>query len=351
MRQADPRMASGPTDAPAINRRRGRVIASMLRVVPRLVPLKGWTIVTERLHPYIVDGATDVVHRTREGLELHLDLADYIQRGIFYEAWETPELAFARAILRPGDIMFDVGANVGIFTLVGARVVGPAGQVHAFEPIPANFDRLTENVQRNGFANVVLNQAAAGPLDGVIQLGLEPDMERTSGKQMSGFFTVGSTQRQVTVPVVKLDRYAEAHLPDRAIRFIKVDVEGYEPEVLAGLQSLLSAQKVDILMMEVDVYSLNRLGTTIGALVDRLVTSGYLLYRLTLPGRLGRWVYKGEPAIPRRTPGRHGLISTILIGLQDLERNFNLVAIRGGHPALAGKPRSLPATSLGRTDG
>jgi len=91
--------------------------------------LRGWTIVTQRLHPYIVDGMTDVVHRTREGLELHLDLDDYIQRGIFYEAWETPELAFARTILRPGDIMFDVGANVGIFSLVGAQAVGPEGQV------------------------------------------------------------------------------------------------------------------------------------------------------------------------------------------------------------------------------
>jgi FkbM family methyltransferase len=344
-------MATGQTDAAAITRRRGRVLASMLRLVPRLVPLKGWTIVTERLHPYIVDGTTDVVHRTREGLHLRLDLDDYIQRGIFYEAWETPELAFARAILRHGDIMFDVGANVGIFTLVGASAVGPTGQVHAFEPIPVNFNRLTENVQRNGFANVVVNQAAAGPLDGVTQLGLEPDMERTSGKQMSGFFTVGSTQRQVTVPVVRLDRYAEAHLPGRAIRLIKIDVEGYEPEVLRGMQALLDAQRVDVMMMEVDVYSLNRLGTTVGALVNRLHKSGYHLYRLSLPGRLRRWTYKNEPTIPRRQPGRHGFLSTVLIGLQDLERNFNLVAIRGGHPALGGKPRSLPTTSFGRADG
>ncbi len=343
-------MAGGQIDAAAITRRRGRVVASMLRLVPRIVPLKGWTVVTERLHPYIVDGTTDVVHRTREGLQLHLDLRDYIQRGIFYEAWETPELAFARAILRPGDIMFDVGANVGIFTLVAARIVGPTGQVHAFEPIPVNFERLTENVQRNGFVNVVVNQTAAGPVDGVTQLGLEPDMERTSGEQMSGFFTVGSTRRQVTVPVVSLDRYAESHLPDRAVRFIKIDVEGYEPEVLRGLQSLLDAQRVDVMMMEVDVYSLNRHAMTVGALVDRLVKSGYLLYRLRLPAKLRRWVYKGEPTIPRRKPGRHSLLSTVLIGLQDLERNFNLIAVRGGHPALRGKPRSLRTTNLRRAD-
>jgi FkbM family methyltransferase len=341
-------MAGGHNDVAAITRRRGRILASVLRLVPRLFPLKGWTIVTERLHPYVVDGTTDVVHRTRDGLDLHLDLHDYIQRGIFYEAWETPELAFARAILRPGDIMFDIGANVGIFTLVGARMVGPIGQVHAFEPIPVNFDRLTENVQRNELVNVVLNQAAAGPVDGVTQLGLEPDMERTSGKQMSGFFTVGSTRRQVTVPLVSLDRYAASNLPDRAIRFIKIDVEGYEPEVLRGMQSLLDAQKVDVMMLEVDVYSLNRHGATVGAIVDRLVKSHYQLYRLTLPGRLRRWAYTGEPTIPRRKAGRHGLLSTVLIGLQDLERNFNLVAIRGGHPALRDKPKWLRTTSLSR---
>jgi FkbM family methyltransferase len=343
-------MAAGPTDAAAITKARGRVLASLLRLVPRLIPLKGWTVVTERLHPYIVDGATDVVHRTPEGLELHLDLEDYIQRGIFYHTWETPELAVARAILRPGDSMLDVGANVGIFTLVGARAVGPAGQVHAFEPIPVNFERLSENVQRNGFANVVLNQAAAGPLDGVMQLGLEPDMERTSGKQMSGFYTVGSAQRQATVPSLNLDHYLETHLPGRRARFIKIDVEGYEPEVLRGLHSTLGEQRVDVMMLEVDVYSLHRLGTQVAAIVDPLQTAGYQLYRLGLPGLLRRCSYKGEPTIPKRRPGEHGFLSTLRMGLQDLDRNYNLIAVRGGHPALAGKPRYLRLTTLGRSD-
>jgi FkbM family methyltransferase len=344
-------MAAGQSDAAAITRRHGRVLASLLRLVPRLFPLKGWTVVTDRLHPYIVDGTTDVVHRTPEGLEVHLDLEDYIQRGIFYDAWETPELAFARAILRPGDIMFDVGANVGIFTLVGARAVGPSGQVHAFEPVPVNFDRLSENVKRNGLANVVLNQAAAGPVDGVTQLGLEPDMERTSGKQMSGFFTVGSTLRGVTAPVVSLDGYAEAHLPGRSVRLIKIDVEGYEPEVLRGMRALLDAQRIDAVMMEVSVYSLNRLGTTVGAVADRLRQSGYDFYRLSLPGMLRRWSYAGEPTIPRRRLGKHGFLSTVLIGLQDLERHFNLVAIRAGHPAITGRPRYLRATRLRHSAG
>ncbi|TMB59740.1 MAG: FkbM family methyltransferase, partial [Chloroflexi bacterium] len=96
----------------------------------------------------------EVVHRTGYGVTLRLDFNDYVQRGIFYGAYESQELNFTRRILRPGDVMIDVGAHVGIFSLVGARTVGSSGEVHAFEPIAFNYSRLLENVERNRLANV-----------------------------------------------------------------------------------------------------------------------------------------------------------------------------------------------------
>ena len=272
-------------------------------------------------------------------MEIRLDLEDYIQRGIFYDAWEAPELAFLRAMLRPGDIVLDVGANVGIFTLTAAHRVGATGAVHAFEPVPVNFERLAENVSRNGLDNVVLNQVAAGSTTGVTQLGLEPDMEITSGKRMSGFFTVGSTLRQVTVPLVTLDGYAAEHLPGRPIRFVKIDVEGYEPEVLRGMRTLLSTHRIDAVMVEVSVYALTKAGAAIRDLIDQLLEPHYRLYRPDLPGILRRWSYHGEPTIPKRKPGHHPLLTGLFIGLQDLERNFNLLAIRDDLPPVASNPR------------
>jgi FkbM family methyltransferase len=339
---------SDRADDPAIHTGRGRALAKFVRLVPRIVPLKGWTVLTDRLHPYIVDGATDVVHRTPDGMEIRLDLEDYIQRGIFYDAWEAPELAFVRSILRPGDVVVDVGANVGIFTLTAAHAVGAGGQVHAFEPVPANFERLAENVSRNALSNVLLNQVAVGSAAGETQLGLEPEMELTSGKRMSGFFTVGSTLRQVTVPVVSLDKYAADHLQGRPVRFLKIDVEGYEPEVLRGMRTLLGTHRVDTVMIEVSVYALRKAGATIRQLVDQLLEPQYRLYRLDLPGILRRWSYRGEPTIPRRKPGQHPFFAGIVIGLQDLERNFNLLAIRGDLPAVAANPAFVRISRLRR---
>lgn len=316
-------------------------------MVPRLLPLKGWTVLTERLHPWIVYGATDVIHRTPEGIAIRLDLEDYVQRGIFYDSWEAPETAFVRAILRPGDIAVDVGANVGIFTLIAAHAVGAGGQVHAFEPVPANFERLAENVSRNALSNVVLNQVAAGAAAGETRLGLEPGTDLTSGKAMSGFFTVGSPLRAVTVPVVSLDGYTGDRLPGRQIRFIKIDVEGFEPEVLRGMRTLLSTHRVDVVMLEVSVYALSRVGARIADVVDQLLEPGYRLYRVDLPGILRRWSYGGEPSIPQRRQGRHGLIEGIVLGLQDLERNFNLLAIRKDLPPMAANPRFLRISRLG----
>ncbi|MDQ6884631.1 MAG: FkbM family methyltransferase [Candidatus Dormibacteraeota bacterium] len=256
-----------------------------------------------------------------------------------YDTWEAVELAFVRSILRPGDVVFDIGANVGIFTLTAAHAVGPSGQVHAFEPVPANFERLSDSVSRNALGQIVLNQVAAGAASGETQSGLEPGMELTSGKAMSGFFTVGSTLRQVTVPVVSLDDDAAQHLEGRSIRLVKIDVEGYEPEVLRGMRDLLSAGRIDVVMIEVSVYALARVGSTIGDLVDQLLHAHYRFYRIDLPGVMRRWTYHGEPTILQRKAGPQGFLEGVRKGFQHLERNFNLIAIRGDLPAVAGNPR------------
>jgi FkbM family methyltransferase len=325
--------------------RADRILAGSLRLGARLLPLKGWTLLTETLHPHIANGVSDVVYRTPDGVDVHLDFDDYIQRSIFYGAYETAELAFTRTILRPGDVMVDVGANLGIFTLVAARQVGASGEVHAFEPVPANFQRLAENVSLNGFGNVRTNQVAAGPAVGEVQLGLDSEADLTA-KQMSGGYAVGSVLRQLTVPMLPLDRYVNERLADRPIRLVKIDVEGYESEVLRGMRAVLSGQRIDFLILEVNVYALSRLRATIRDLVDQLKEPGYQLYRLYPPRLLHRWSYRGEPA--PLAPGRRGELRRIVRGMRDLKRNFNLIAIRRGHPALRSNPRFLRISTLRR---
>jgi FkbM family methyltransferase len=325
---------------------RSRALTAIARLPGRRLPVKGWTVVTEVLHSRIPEATGQTVHRSQWDAVLRLDLDDYIQRCIYYDAFEADELNLMLRLLRPGDVMIDVGANVGIFTLAAARAVGGAGLVHAFEPVTANYERLVENVELNGLQNVRLNRAAAGDQAGTATLGIEPGMERASGRVMSGFYAVGLSGRQASAPMVRVDDYLALSSPERQVRMVKMDVEGFEPRALAGMRALLDGQRVDVLLLEVSAYNLVRHGFGIADVVRPLESAGYRLYRLGALGWLRRWRYRGEPSLPDRTVVRSGFVASLLVGLQDVERQFNLVAVRGGHPAVQRWPALLHGASV-----
>jgi FkbM family methyltransferase len=213
---------------------------------------------------------------------MRLDLDDYVQRRIFYESHEPEQLAFFRRFLRRGDVVLDVGAHVGLFTLVSALEVGPVGEVHAFEPVPANFAALEANVELNGFENIVLNRAAVGAENGEVELGI-PDDALALGGETSAMYTVGGGARTVSAPLIRLDDYVGA-LGDREIRILKMDAEGLEPSVLEGFRDRLQHAPPAAIVLEVNVELLDRHGFTGPELISELRSYGYELYRPTVRG-------------------------------------------------------------------
>ncbi len=146
------------------------------------------------------------------------------------------------ATLVPGGVFADIGANLGLYTLWGARLVGATGRVYAFEPVPETRARLERNVSLNGLRNVSI--VAAG-------VGAEPD--RVTLYRLPG--TSGMTSRfleskgdAVEVSVTTLD----TEFPDSAAApdLIKIDVEGMEPEVLRGGRRLLGGPKPPLVVFE-----------------------------------------------------------------------------------------------------
>lgn len=132
--------------------------------------------------------------------------------------------------LRPGDTFWDVGAHVGFFTLIAARAVGPAGKVHAFEPLDENRNRLETNVARNGFTNVVVHAEAISDRNGYA------DFVRDQSTSM-GHLGDRSGNNTIRVPTSTLDCVLES--APTAPRLIKLDVEGSETSVLRGAASIL----------------------------------------------------------------------------------------------------------------
>jgi FkbM family methyltransferase len=177
--------------------------------------------------------------------------------------------AFARTLQR-GEVVFDVGSNVGFYSLVAARLVGPTGQVHAFEAIPEIAHEVVVNARRNHLANVEVHAVAVTDVEGTVEL----QRSRTpGGSTVAPDETLHDLTDTFPVPAVTLDAFVQrgtAPAPD----FVKIDVEGAELQVLAGMTVLLRDAR-PVVLCEVDDHSEARATQKFEAVRDVLVANSY----------------------------------------------------------------------------
>jgi FkbM family methyltransferase len=170
-------------------------------------------------------------------LELNPRTGDAYFRGHAEEA--VQKLLAER--LRPGMVFYDLGANIGLFSLLAARAVGPEGRVFSFEPDPAVVARLRRNVAKNGFANIAVVEAGVWSASG--ELNFIP-AEARSPDRGTGRFVTGARDGTSLLKCVSLDDFIADHsIPDG----IKCDVEGAEIEVVRGAEKLMRSRRPWIL--------------------------------------------------------------------------------------------------------
>ena len=186
--------------------------------------------------------------------------------------WERSETKAFLGQIREGMCVFDVGANIGYYTLLAARAVGPAGRVYAFEPEPRNFELLTRNVSENGFTNVRPVNAAVSSGAGVVRLHLDDANFGAHSLEVGSVRT--SSGRSVDVETVFLDRFADEALSFEAGVLVKVDVQGAEALVVAGAQRLLGLPNVT-LFLEIWPEALERAQADAGRLLAVLEDLGF----------------------------------------------------------------------------
>ncbi len=149
-----------------------------------------------------------------------------------YGEFSPGESDVFRAFIRPGDVVVEVGANIGAHTVELSRLVVPGGAVHAFEPQRVVFQTLCANVALNGCPNVFTHQAAIGAAPGEI---LVPFLPPSLPNNFGGLSLQGS-KRGERVPLLTLDT-----LGLTACRFLKLDCEGMETEALRGGANMVRA--------------------------------------------------------------------------------------------------------------
>ena len=255
----------------------GHALAATCRIAPfergrwRIGSLAYWLIGNGG------SGGAQSAVQTRHGFAMNLDLAQFVDRTIFCTGeWEPRETALIAEILRPGDTFVDVGANIGYFTLLASRLVGPTGRAIAVEANPRTFELLEANVRLNGCANVDLRHVAAGEASGFATL-----FEREAGNAGGDQVDFAAQGAPGAIPVERLD----ALVGKQPVRLIKLDIEGAEAKALRGATGLLERGDAPDLVFEFTPKFLAGMGDDPRELIGSLERLGY---RLATIGETGR---------------------------------------------------------------
>lgn len=213
-----------------------------------------------------------------DGRRFAVDAGDLMYEQVYrlgeYEPVVTRTM---RALLREGDTTIDVGANHGWYSLVMAHAVGRRGTVHAIEPLPVMTEALLANFDRNPSLEVHLHPVAVGAQDGELELHVFPDLPHGHASAA----TLGRRSYDIhRAPLRRLDSLLKGVRPD----LIKVDVEGFEPEVLAGAQGLIVTGGEPMWLIEVNYETAAGFDRHPAAALDVLDKSAYALYRVEEEG-------------------------------------------------------------------
>jgi FkbM family methyltransferase len=204
------------------------------------------------------------------GVEMAVDVTDATGRlHYFYDQPYEPELAYAlMSRLKPGDVFVDVGANIGFFSVLAARVVTATGAVVAFEPHPGARSGMVQAVKENGLSDIVqIVPAAAGASSGSTRLFLSQDTVLSTTDPSRSPAREFSFDRAIDVEQVTVDDWFRGR-PElvKRIGAVKIDVEGTEADVIEGMRATLLMCPRAAILCE----------TTAGSAADALLTAwGY----------------------------------------------------------------------------
>ena len=231
----------------------------------------GWVVsgVTRRVASHVLS-AGEYSYRDPWGHLMEADLSDYLERAGFLGAHNPVALQRLDRIVGPGDWVIDVGANVGLVTSRLCQLVGPTGAVWAVEPLPRNVERLEALRTRNGLEQLTIFPMALSSETGSARLRLPI----RGGGAFGSFVATWESSGDIEVPTSRLDDLVARHGPPARLGLLKIDAEGFEPEVLKGATETLSSRR-PIVYCEFNDILLHQTGTSSAELLRTFQSLGY----------------------------------------------------------------------------
>lgn len=255
------------------------------RLFPRLRPesiFPGWNAV-QRF--FILRSKSNFVDDVL-GHKMCLDENDCLALSV-KKVFEPFETRFFLENVEKGNVVVDVGANIGYYTLLFARQVGESGRVHAFEPDPGNFGILQKNIELNGYRNVVACRKAVGAATGTAKLYVNPEYPADQR-----IYASPAKRDSIDIETTKLDDYfAQIATP---IDVIKMDVQGSEYGALLGMEGVLAKNPQVTLVTEFWPYGLKHAGAGPEAFLDFLFSRGFEVSEIEEAGGAVRRTNRAE---------------------------------------------------------
>ncbi len=225
-----------------------------------------------------------------DGIKIWVSLSNYIESNIFWQGVEEEDrgqVKLLKKLLKPNHVLFDVGANIGVITMIAANILTD-GRVHAFEPFRHHLEKLHRNLRANDFQNVVLNPYALSDGNGNHDLYVpeydEDEINNTGRASVNPDRDLKDEFNTEEITTHRMDTYVEENTVNR-LDFIKIDVEGEELSVLRGGRDTLNRFSPDV-MMELNRNHLDRAGESPEKVLSFWDELDYSVYRIGYNGEI-----------------------------------------------------------------
>lgn len=277
--------------------------ARLLQLATRLYPIERgkFKILNSIYFRYVAPSkSTTLSTALSYGIRMNLDLSEFLQAHLYlYGSYELPSVRFIRRVVKPGDVVVDVGAQIGYITLAMATLAPGKVIVHAFEPEPLNIQRLRNNIALNPGVDVRIVEKAVSDSNGAIRLYLSKDHNAGTHSTISGGTNVSDDY--VEIPAVTLDTYVRDQ-NIAALRLMKIDVEGGEYEVIKGAHETLTSLRPIVLMELSDALQESRGFSTV-EFKKLMKQFGYSAYTIADDGGL----------VPSSDEQRHAMDNVVFL--------------------------------------
>jgi FkbM family methyltransferase len=249
------------------------IITNAIGVLSRLYPFfsGNFTLVNSSRFARLFPSEARLAWCRSPGGPILVPLDDAVGRCVYFTGDYDRKITWlCRKLLKPGDVALDIGANLGVVALAMSRIVGSTGHIHCFEPNPRMQALLRQSINRSG-GNIILHELALGAADSRMQLYV-PSSNIGAGSLIRS----GNSAATFDCLVRRLDDVIPPNHLD-IVRLIKLDVEGFENQVLLGAERLIQSSRPAIIMETND--------TTGGpfcahAPVATLLTYGYCFFEI-----------------------------------------------------------------------